>query len=184
MQPITISESVSNVDNAISNISVHKLENVLHEQCKQLITEYVLNNQSFVDGMRPFLHSYLEFNNIKKDYLFTKTRDAGKTELKNSLDAMFNQILEIQANLKEVNAYTPDLSLATHLDCQRSATKLSLLSQIVMAALTCASYINSSKVIAKMKKRIDQCDTKAGKTVKAIVSYNTHLKCFSSGLTW
>lgn len=88
MQPITISESVSNVDNAISNISVHKLENFLHEQCKQLITEYVLNNQSFVDGMRPFLHSYLEFNNIKKDYLFTKTRDGGKTELKNSLDAV------------------------------------------------------------------------------------------------
>ena len=184
MQPVTISKSASNVDNAISNISIHKLENFLHKQCKQLITDDVLNYQSFVDGMRPFLHSYLEFNNIKKDYLFTKTRGGRKTELKNSLDAIANQILEIQAKLKEASAYTPDLSLGTHLDCQQSATKLSLLSQIVMAALTCASYINSSKVIAKMKKGIGQCDTKAGKTVKAIVSHDTHLKCFSSGLTW
>ena len=35
-----------------------------------------------------------------------------------------------------------------------------------------------------MKKAIGQCDTKTDKTVKAIVSYNTHLKCFNSGLTW
>ena len=150
-----------------SNISVHKLKHFLNEQCKDLITGDALNNQSFVDSMRPFLDSYLEFNNIKKDYLITKTRGGRKTELKNSLDAIANQILEIQAKLKEASAYTLNLSFGTHLVCQRSAAKLSLLSQIVTAALTCASYINSSKVIAKMKKRTGECDTKADKTVKA-----------------
>ena len=61
--------------------------------------------------MHPFLGSYFEFSNIKKDYLITKFRGGRKTELKNSLDAIANQILEIQAKLKEANAYTLDLSL-------------------------------------------------------------------------
>ena len=61
--------------------------------------------------MHPFLDSYFEFSNIKKDYLITKIRGGRKTELKNSLDAIANQILEIQAKLKEASAYTLDLSL-------------------------------------------------------------------------
>ena len=184
LQLITISESVSNVNSAISNIIVHQWKNFLNEQCEDLFTDDVLNNQSFVDGIRPFLDSYLEFNNIKKDYLITKTRGGRKAELKNSLDAIANQILEIQEKLKEASAYSLDLSLGAHLVCQWSTAKLSLLLQIVTAALNCASYINFSKVIAKMKKIIGHCNTKADKIVKAIVSYNTHLKCFYSSLTW
>ena len=61
--------------------------------------------------MHPFLDSYFEFSNIKKDYLLTKIRGGRKTELKNSLDAITNQILEIKAKLKEASAYTLDLSL-------------------------------------------------------------------------
>ena len=61
--------------------------------------------------MHPFLDSYFEFSDIKKDYLLTKIRGGRKTELKNSLDAITNQILEIKAKLKEASAYTLDLSL-------------------------------------------------------------------------
>ena len=61
--------------------------------------------------MHPFLDFYFEFSNIKKDYLITKIRGGRKTELKNSLDAIANQILEIQAKLKEASAYTLDFSL-------------------------------------------------------------------------
>ena len=111
LQLITISESVSNVNSAISNIIVHQWKNFLNEQCEDLFTDDVFNNQSFVDGIRPFLDSYLEFNNIKKDYLITKTRGWRKTELKNSQDAITNQILEIQAKLEEASACTLDLVL-------------------------------------------------------------------------
>ena len=46
--------------------------------------------------MHPFFDSYLKFHNIKMDYLIAaKTKGGRKTELKNSLDAIANQILEI-----------------------------------------------------------------------------------------
>ena len=97
IQPIAISEPAITIEKTVSNISIYKLKQFLNEHYKNSITEDVINNQSFVDGMRSFLDIYNAFNNTKKEYLLLKTRQTKKTELQESLEAISKQILEIES---------------------------------------------------------------------------------------
>ena len=127
----------------------------LKSNCPTLLTEDVLNSNSFITGMRPFLDEYFIFKNVHEEYLKTKTHaNTRKTELSKSLRRIDDALNVLKEHLKSASEIKLDLSLGTSVLCQKSALKLSNLANVVSQGNELASVIKTSQVVQKMRKRI------------------------------
>ena len=176
--------TVPKINSAINQISQHKLRSYLATHCPNLLTEDVLNNQSFISGMRPYLDEFISFNDVLNSYQNTKVRQGRKTDLQQHLEKIKNKHDTLYEQLVNASKLSLDLSMGTSILCQRSANKLSILTVVVTIATEIAQQIKTTNAVPKMKKRIDQCKPIAQKTVEKISSYETLFKCYNSSLTW
>ena len=96
----------------------------LKSNCPALLAEDVVNSNSFISGMRPFLEEFFISKKVHEEYLKTKTHaNTRKTELSKSLRRIDDALNVLREHLKSASKIKLDLSLGTSGLCQKIALK-------------------------------------------------------------
>ena len=150
--------------------------------CKELCTEEVVNNTSFVEGIVNDNKNIVQFHNLYTTYDASHSRKRTDTELSKITNNIRSSISDnVMIKASEVQISTKS-GLETMMQSMQG--KNNLLKDILTSALGISNLIQVTSVIYKMRKRISQLQDKTKGTIKGAISNSTILKCMNTKLTW
>lgn len=156
----------------------------LQKECPELISDDVLNNDSFISGMRSSLQTLETFSSTREEYLQKKKRMGKVTELSKALDMIEKKKIVFSEKLRDAAAIKIDVTKGTHVISMTSQKKMELLTQAVISGLELANTISSTDATRKMKKRMAQVKTPTEKVLREVVSPSVKLVCYNTDLSW
>ena len=121
-------------------------------RCPNLISEDVINSESFISFMAQSLPKVTEFIDVQKTYSSGQLRNAGKSDLTKLVEEINSDIKNLNEKLQEASLITIDVSSGTERLCVASAQKQILLTGITALTLKIRSKIQNGDVLRKMKK--------------------------------
>ena len=153
-------------------------------RCSDLLTEDVLNNQSFIAAMAFPLVKIKEFVAWEEKYSSKQAKKSSTTDLSKTIEKIKGQIKNLDEKCKETSQIKVDILLGTERLCVASSQKQMMLTQVATMALEIRHIIETSSVLRKLKMRISQQANRNSNMVKEIVKPETVLQCYNSDLNW
>ena len=121
-------------------------------RCSDLLTEHVLNNQSFITAMAFPLAKIKEFIACEEKYSSKQAKKSSTTDLSKIIEKIKGQIKNLDEKCKETCQIKVDISFGTERLCVASSQKQMMLTQVATMALEIRHIIETSSVLPKLKK--------------------------------
>ena len=149
-------------------------------RCSDILTEDVLNNQSFIIAMAFPLAKIKEFIACEEKYSSKQAKKSSTIDLSKTIEKIKGQIKNLDEKCEETSQIKVDISLGTERLCVASSQKQMMLTQVATMALEIRHIIKTSSVLRKLKRRISQQANRNSKIVEEIVKPETVLQCYNS----
>ena len=144
-----------------------------------------MQNESFVCGIVSSIPDINEFENLLERCENNRVRQATKgSSLNEKVTAIKKQLTELSRIMSTASKIKLDLSKGTQQLSLTATQKHSNLCSFVTLATQIKSMILKENLLGKLKRRVDQQQSRKSKPIAEIVDDCLILRCYNSGLTW
>ena len=124
---------------------------VLKELCPEVITQDVVNNNSFIDFFSQFSILYFQFKNLKEEYTKLQKRTKRQTKLSKLLVELEEHIGQWKSLSARASQIKIDLTEGISTIAMSSLSKNNLLTDCVTRASVVMNFIQRNEVVKSLR---------------------------------
>ena len=152
--------------------------------CPELISEDVLNNDSFVDRFAVETRPLLTFLTKYEKYKLTIVRQRKGTDLFKSISSINENVHTLKKRMYDASEIVIKTTSGLSQLMTSAKAKEEILKDILTTTMIVSNMITASNVNNKMQKRTTRVTENKEQIKKAIHHSDLNLKCFNTSLLW
>ena len=153
--------------------------------CHQLLSEDILNNDSFIDAMACNSKPLIAYSQQYTAYKSTHTRERANTVLYKVVTEINNMLDLLKITMKETSDIKIMASKGLHNMIVSAKVKEARLKKVLTETIKIKEEISRTNILYKLKKRFNQTTSSTKDTLRKVVKHNdVTFKCMNTNLSW
>lgn len=160
-----------------------KVKEFLQEHCLDLMTEDVLENKSFIEGVESSFMKIKRYLNFLEKYSRNQARTK-ETDLSKKMTLLSNKIKVLKEKMKHASSIKINMKMGVQQISVSAAAKQDSLAKVLACASVINEFIDNENILYKLKKRFDQQQARKNKEALLMEKSQLSLKCLNVSLKW